>query len=662
MRFLVAMLVFLIGWEVGWTQPEPPLSSDPYSPERYRLTLKVLPGIRSVAGGRPVAFSVLSGNWMTSTTTWKLDAAINRQLSFRVDTDPLLISIPDSVGISNPEELAVRPDEIVINQPVQLGWEFRQPDWMVNVQAGLFTISTDRPVPDVVQLNQVYSIDWNPENQFSSWLTSSLSAGYHFGDWMLEGGLSSIRIPVSEPTNSWYRLDRHPDPLFRLSYATGSWWMASAWENGLIGLSASGPFPVFWSASVKGDLSVDLKTEPIHDHWNRIRFDVKLPVASRSAVHVRVIHATRQESRPSAESIGAFLSRQAVIPEPLFDQWSVGVGFSLSLSGTPEPIPLTLVSSHLYQTEFYSAKRGYYSVNPVGMIDLINTSDIPATFRLSISSHSDFLKYRSGWKTLEGFQSASIPLYVYLADSTGNQSTLQDQLMVSVVTNEQEKLIASWPVAVHDRHLWDGQTWSLRDFTTTTDPVILEKTRQAYLAAVKLQNGQGMKQRLDQLATFLTVAGSWFSYMPDPTGPGVRDRIQYPVETLRNQAGDCEDLVVFTASVLMAAGYDCAVVDIRPTLPENLTVPTANPGSVGHVLLLVDTGIPAGSMAETGLSEMQAVTRQNSLGEYTLWIPVETTELPGGFEAAFRSGVSQYYEEIIIRNGVEKGHVQIYDF
>lgn len=662
MRFLVAVvLISGFSWEC-LAQPEPALSSDPYSPERYRLTLKVMPGVRSVAGGRPVAFSFLSGSWITPSSVWKVDAAINRQLSFRVDSDPLLISIPDSVGISNPEELAIRPDDIIINQPLQLGWEYHQQDWKVEATAGLFTLSTDRPVPDIVQLNSLYSIDWNPENQFSSWLTGSVAAGYRVGDWLLEGGLSSIRIPVSEPKEAWYRLKRRPDPLIRLSWASGVWWMGSAWENGLVGLSASRKLAVGWSESEPGEVTVDLRTDPYQDRWHRFRYEVKVPIASRSVLHARIIHANRQNAVPSAESIGSFLSRQAVLTEPLFDQWSVSIGFSLSLSGTPEPIPLALVNSHLYHNEFFSAKRGYYSVNPVGMIDLINTSETPTTFRLSISSHSDFMKYRSGWKTLDGFQSASIPLYVYLADSTGNQATLQDQLMVTVVTNDQEKLMASWPVAVHDRHLWDGQTWSLRDFTTTTDPVILEKTRQAYLMAVRQQTGEGMKQRLDQLATFLSIAGSWFTYMPDPTGPGVRDRIQYPVETLTNRAGDCEDLVVFTASVLMAAGYDCAVVDIRPTLPENLTVPTANPGAVGHVMLLVDTGIPAELMTDTGLSELQAVTRQNNLGDYTLWIPIETTDLPKGFESAFRSGVSQYYEEIILKNGVEKGHVQIYDF
>ena len=88
----------------------------------------------------------------------------------------------------------------------------------------------------------------------------------------------------------------------------------------------------------------------------------------------------------------------------------------------------------------------------------------------------------------------------------------------------------------------------------------------------------------------------------------------------------------------------------------------ARPGEPGHVFLLIDTDLPASAQAELALTEFQSVIRQNARGVHTIWIPIEPTVLSEGFEAAFHDGVQLYYREVILRNGVISGDVQVYDF
>jgi hypothetical protein len=139
------------------------------------------------------------------------------------------------------------------------------------------------------------------------------------------------------------------------------------------------------------------------------------------------------------------------------------------------------------------------------------------------------------------------------------------------------------------------------------------------------------------------------------------DRVQYPTETMRVASGDCEDLVVYVASHLMAVGIQCALVDLKP-VPTGLRLPTAGERSIGHILLLANTGLQTEFASRLGLSEFEFVSRAVSGAPNTLWIPVETTVLNEGFEKAFREGVRQYYREVIERDGVRNGTVHVYDF
>jgi len=195
------------------------------------------------------------------------------------------------------------------------------------------------------------------------------------------------------------------------------------------------------------------------------------------------------------------------------------------------------------------------------------------------------------------------------------------------------------------------------------DPAIRNHAKQLYLNAIA--NARTLTNPPDKflcLQSFLEALGKAMRHIPDPTTTMTIDQVQYPVETLSKGGGDCEDLVVFLASSLMAVGMQAAVVDVRPKISDDISFPTAAPGTIGHVFLLVDTGFDVELMSALGLSDFQGLTRKNARGKNTIWLPLEATELSNGFSAAWQEGVRQYYREVIENDGMAKGLVHVYDF
>ena len=55
------------------------------------------------------------------------------------------------------------------------------------------------------------------------------------------------------------------------------------------------------------------------------------------------------------------------------------------------------------------------------------------------------------------------------------------------------------------------------------------------------------------------------------------------------------------------------------------------------------------------------VTRNNARGLATVWIPVETTVIDGGFDSAWIAGAKEYYNDVEVNLGLVKGWVRIVD-
>jgi len=138
-------------------------------------------------------------------------------------------------------------------------------------------------------------------------------------------------------------------------------------------------------------------------------------------------------------------------------------------------------------------------------------------------------------------------------------------------------------------------------------------------------------------------------YHSDPLIPFYRDdRVQYAYETLELKSGDCDDLVVLYASLLESVGINSAFVEVRD--PE---------AELAHVYLMFNSGIIAQDGHLISSNDKRYVLRENSIGQKTVWIPVETTILEDGFEEAWKSGALQYLQDGILAGGITKDWVRV---
>lgn len=127
-----------------------------------------------------------------------------------------------------------------------------------------------------------------------------------------------------------------------------------------------------------------------------------------------------------------------------------------------------------------------------------------------------------------------------------------------------------------------------------------------------------------------------FRYQKDPEHPYAGrglDFVLFPAETWEKKSGDCDDLAVLYAAITEASG--------RPAML--LLTP-------GHVLVAVETALPAGQAQRVSLDPSRTL-----LHDGRVWIPVETTRLGAGFEAAWADGAARLraakkVERIVLRD------------
>jgi len=110
-------------------------------------------------------------------------------------------------------------------------------------------------------------------------------------------------------------------------------------------------------------------------------------------------------------------------------------------------------------------------------------------------------------------------------------------------------------------------------------------------------------------AIYGALASLGLKYRPDAAVAtrAAIDRVNFPGQTLREGAGDCDDLAVLYAAALEAAGIPSGIVVSRD-----------------HVLVSVDTGLPP-DLAGAVLGEDALFVRDGRA-----WLPVETTALARG--------------------------------
>jgi tetratricopeptide (TPR) repeat protein len=158
-------------------------------------------------------------------------------------------------------------------------------------------------------------------------------------------------------------------------------------------------------------------------------------------------------------------------------------------------------------------------------------------------------------------------------------------------------------------------------FVTTRAPSVAQFARN--LLGMVRPNPEVNAPARTVLLVRAALAAHGLRYQPDPASPfqsGTTDRdridhVQLPEETLRNRAGDCDDLVILLAALLEHLGVRTAIADLP-----------------GHLLLFFDSELPIESarlIADDGMW----IERHG-----TAWFPIETTLIDGLFDGAIRAG------------------------
>ena len=209
--------------------------------------------------------------------------------------------------------------------------------------------------------------------------------------------------------------------------------------------------------------------------------------------------------------------------------------------------------------------------------------------------------------------------------------TLEVEVVLSYVVGEQTRSVAATAdVNVYGAGAlrWDGVERAAA-FVTHTDAAVTGFAR-SLLAAFEQETaalGRPGRNLLQAMLLFEAVRQHGVRYVPDPSTPYAQvstdasmiDHVQYPNETLRQRAGDCDDLTVLYCALLESAGIATALVDY----PE-------------HVFVLLDTGVPRGAAYQLPVDERLYVERGDRL-----WVPVEVTQIGESFETAWALGAEE---------------------
>jgi hypothetical protein len=169
-------------------------------------------------------------------------------------------------------------------------------------------------------------------------------------------------------------------------------------------------------------------------------------------------------------------------------------------------------------------------------------------------------------------------------------------------------------------------------FVTTKDPTVLTFSKNI-ASLIEGSGSRAINHNLRMAIAFYQALSLYgLSYIIDPTTPYKEfskdetavDFLQFPRQTFQYKAGDCDDLTILYSSLLESIGIETAFI----------TIP-------GHIFM-------AFSLDLTPEEARKVFYRDDDLiyMEGSSWVPVEVTELKGGFLNAWQTGAREWREAV----------------
>ncbi|MFC2088564.1 hypothetical protein ACFLSX_03105 [Calditrichota bacterium] len=339
-------------------------------------------------------------------------------------------------------------------------------------------------------------------------------------------------------------------------------------------------------------------------------------------------------------------------PQNEYSNFEYAFGLTYMWGDNPEIFRIEEIKLNV--EDIYPAYYQFYDAFPLAFVRVRNMVSYPIEVNVvsNVRNYSE-RSQESGFVKILAGETEDINIYGLFGDKLLQASERKPAVLdleLEARAGVTHTISASINVIVHSRNAWNGEVSRLKFFITPDNQEIMKISR-----SIIDQNPDIDKSSIKNFLAakgIFNVLQTWgLSYQSDPNIPYYKDDyVQFAMETKHRGAGDCDDLVVLYASLLESLGIETAFVQVKD--PEKETA---------HLYLIFDTGIQPENGGLITSNEKRYIIREKPLGNSSIWIPVETTLVDQGFDAAWNYAAMAYLQEGVIRVGIADGWVQIFD-
>jgi hypothetical protein len=330
------------------------------------------------------------------------------------------------------------------------------------------------------------------------------------------------------------------------------------------------------------------------------------------------------------------------------------MGFGLSFMFGNMPEILRIEDINVIVEDIYPAYYEFYATYPIVQVSVRNM----VTYPIEVNLHSNIEGYsersqESGFIKIAPGETEKIPVFAIfgpklLYAKKREPAIIDLSLEARAGATHTESMSVN--VTIHSRNAWNGEVNRLRFFLTPDEEEIMNLSR-SIASQLDEDNTHEALNFLIARDIFNDLTQKGLHYQSDPNIPYYRDDyVQFATETIERKTGDCDDLVVLYCSLLESIGIQTAFIDVKD--PEK---------EIAHLYMMFDSGLTPEQGTLISANEKKYVIRERSSGRKTIWIPVETTLVDGGFDQAWNEGATIYIQEGIFRAGIAKGWMRIVD-
>jgi tetratricopeptide (TPR) repeat protein len=283
---------------------------------------------------------------------------------------------------------------------------------------------------------------------------------------------------------------------------------------------------------------------------------------------------------------------------------------------------------------------GYYDDNPVGTAVIKNfekrpIEDIEMTFY--VKQYMDNPKKCTVPVSLAPGEEAEVDLYGLFTNSilSVSEGTKVSALVTTKYSfkggNYKRETVETLEVQNRNAVTWDDDR-RVAAFVTAKDSAVLKFAKNT-ASIVQANSSPAVNKNLAlAMGIHTALREHGMSYVIDPSTPyaelagstEVVDFVQFPMQSLEYKAGDCDDLSILYAALLESVGIETAFI----------TIP-------GHIYMAFSTGLSEAD-AENQFARPEDLVYMDGAA----WVPVEITEIGGGFLKAWQTGAKEWRENV----------------